>query len=273
MTTLVFPTLPHLAVIQEWGNPNPKLYANGRHMGVDIAGPVGAPIYAACAGVVTAISQFDAHGYGRHVIMQHDGFKTLYAHLHKISVAAGEVVLAGAVIGAMGGDPRDDDPIDGASTGAHLHFEVILPVAPPHDCIRTFAGYTVDPIAYLLRNYGEPVMELGKVTERSGLRVRISPGTAKGDTIIGALSFGRYFEVVERKEIDRDLWVRIRSLRPEWACALYQGRKYIEFLPAPVSATEDVPTEPPPAMDEKAIRLDEVNRLIAYLQARKSELA
>lgn len=275
MMQLAFPTAPHLKIIQVWGNPNPKLYANGRHMGVDIAGPVGAPIYAACPGVVTLVSERDLHGYGRHVILQHEGFKTLYAHLHKVKVAEKQVVLAGAVLGQMGGDPRDDDPIDGASTGPHLHFEVILPVAPPMDFIRTFAGYTVDPFAYLLNCYGETVIKTGVVEERSGVRVRISPGTSGADVVIDALGYRREIEIVEEADRDGDLWVRIRSLRPEWACARYQGRQYIRLRPAPVAdtpATEEIPTQPP-VLDDKAIRRDEIDRLIALLEDRKRKLA
>ncbi len=267
---LSFPTLPHLQIVQAWGNPNAKMYANGRHMGVDIAGPMGSAIYAAAPGMVDEVNLEGAHGYGRHVIIQHNGFKTLYAHLHTVSVKHGYVVEAGAVIGAMGGDPTDSDPIDGASTGPHLHFEVILPGQPQTDFIQTFAGYTVAPFVYLLNHSDQSVTKIGRVIERDGVRVRISAGTAKTDTIIGAVSYNRSIEIVEIKGVGGNLWARIRSLRPEWVCAIYQKRELIQLKDVPVVIQDEPPT--PQIVDEKAIRLDEVNRLIVLLQARKSDL-
>jgi hypothetical protein len=277
MNNLSFPTLPHLHIVQAWGNPNAKMYANGRHMGVDISGPVGSAIYAAVAGIVELSSLVDAHGYGRHVIIGHGTFKTLYAHLSKVNVTDGSILGAGSVIGAMGGDPKDADKVDGASTGPHLHFEVILPNQPKTDFIKTFAGYTVDPFPYLLQRFAAPAVKIGTVKEPQGVRVRISAGTGTKDTIIGAVGKNEKIEIAETKYVDGDLWCRIRSLRPEWVCAVYQKREYIKL--EDVVVLNDAPTDeaddsvPPPPSTEKAIRLDELNRLAAYLEERKSELA
>jgi len=270
---LAFPTLPHLQISQNWGNVNPALYANGRHMGIDIAGMVGSAIYAACPGIVAEVNTINMHGYGRHVIIEHGDFKTLYAHLHTIKVSQGQAVEAGEVIGTMGGDPLDNDPIDGASSGPHLHFEVILRSAPQSDTIATFAGYTVDPFEYLLKRFGEKTVKLGTVIESSGVRVRLLPDTSKGAIVLGALKRYDEISIVEMKETGSDLWVRILSLRAEWACAIYQGRKYITLRDAPEPV--EVETSEPSAestADEKAIRLDEVKRLLAILEVRKNEL-
>ncbi|PZE19062.1 M23 family metallopeptidase [Paenibacillus xerothermodurans] len=56
-------------------------------------------------------------GYGNCVIIDHlNGYKTLYGHLSKIDVVAGEIVEKGEKIGDMGST--------GDSTGVHLHFEI-----------------------------------------------------------------------------------------------------------------------------------------------------
>lgn len=87
------------------------------HKGIDIAGPGcnGAPIVAACDGVVV---RADSYGtYGKCVIIDHgNGVETLYAHLSSFSVSVGDVVSAGDKIGKIGST--------GNTTGPHLHFEV-----------------------------------------------------------------------------------------------------------------------------------------------------
>lgn len=67
---LTYPTTPTAYTVQRWGNVNYSMYPGGRHMGIDIGGPmVGAPIYAVCDGVVKEVNLVGAHGYGRHVII------------------------------------------------------------------------------------------------------------------------------------------------------------------------------------------------------------
>ena len=84
------------------------------HKGIDVAGPVGTPIYAAARGVI--IEAGAANGFGRVVKIRHDdGTVTLYGHMSRIVKHSG-VVEAGDVIALMGNA--------GASTGSHLHFEV-----------------------------------------------------------------------------------------------------------------------------------------------------
>lgn len=85
------------------------------HAGVDIAAPIGTPVYAPEGGVV--LDAGPASGFGLAVYIQHnDGRITLYGHINQFFVHAGQVVSAGQQIAEVGNR--------GQSTGPHLHFEV-----------------------------------------------------------------------------------------------------------------------------------------------------
>ena len=85
------------------------------HQGVDIAAPIGTPIYVPEDGVV--LQAGPASGFGQAVYVQHgDGQITLYGHVNQFFVGAGQVVQAGDHIADVGNK--------GQSTGPHLHFEV-----------------------------------------------------------------------------------------------------------------------------------------------------
>jgi murein DD-endopeptidase MepM/ murein hydrolase activator NlpD len=85
------------------------------HAGIDLAGPIGTPIYATADGLVGR-SEW-ANGYGNLVELNHGrGIQTRYGHLSRSMVAAGQRVKRGDVIALMGSTGR--------STGSHLHYEV-----------------------------------------------------------------------------------------------------------------------------------------------------
>jgi murein DD-endopeptidase MepM/ murein hydrolase activator NlpD len=85
------------------------------HGGVDIAAPIGTPIYAATSGIV-ARSGF-ANGFGLAIYIRgDDGATTVYGHVNREFVSAGMRVHAGQLIAEVGNR--------GNSTGPHLHFEV-----------------------------------------------------------------------------------------------------------------------------------------------------
>ncbi|MGL5836572.1 MAG: peptidoglycan DD-metalloendopeptidase family protein [Waterburya sp.] len=87
------------------------------HEGIDIAAPIGTPILAAAAGVVTGSGWHE--GYGNLVKLEHlDGSVTLYAHNNRNLVTHGQQVKQGEQIAEMGNTGR--------STGSHLHFEIHL---------------------------------------------------------------------------------------------------------------------------------------------------
>lgn len=269
IANLAYPTIATARVAQKWGNANARLYPGGRHMGLDIAAAVGSPIFAAANGLVETVSLVNLHGYGRHVIIQHDGFKTLYAHLHKVNLYEGQAVLGGYQLGEMGGDPTDSDPIDGASSGPHLHFEVILPAQPQGDFVKTFAGWTVDPIPYLMNRFAPPPKYKLRVLAQKGVRVHTEPNV--DSPVIGAMPNQEEYQAMEIREVDGDAWARLWSLREEWAATTYHGEKLmqVDALPNP----QPLPQGEGEPLDERAIRLDEIQRMIALLEQRKSELA
>jgi murein DD-endopeptidase MepM/ murein hydrolase activator NlpD len=85
------------------------------HEGVDIAAPSGTPVHAMKSGRVEHAGEWG--GYGLSVLLSHGtNVRTLYAHLSRIDVRAGQSVRGGERIGAVGAT--------GNATGAHLHFEV-----------------------------------------------------------------------------------------------------------------------------------------------------
>jgi murein DD-endopeptidase MepM/ murein hydrolase activator NlpD len=94
-----------------------QYYRGARHTGLDIAGPVGTPLYAASSGTVT-YAGWNSGGYGYMTIIDHEnGYFTRYGHQSRILVKVGDSVRRGQVIGLMGNTGR--------STGPHLHFEVM----------------------------------------------------------------------------------------------------------------------------------------------------
>jgi murein DD-endopeptidase MepM/ murein hydrolase activator NlpD len=97
------------------------------HYGVDLKADTGTSVLAAAAGTVADAGYNGT--YGKYLIIRHSGFQTLYGHLSRFTVAAGESVAQGRKIGEVGST--------GVSTGPHLHFGVFR------------GGEPVDPLRYL----------------------------------------------------------------------------------------------------------------------------
>lgn len=95
------------------------------HPGVDIGCPVGTPIYASNNGVVEDAG-WNSGGYGNWVkINNGNGIETVYGHMSRPVVHAGQTVAKGQLIGYSGAT--------GHVTGPHLHYEVRIhgkPVPP-----------------------------------------------------------------------------------------------------------------------------------------------
>ncbi len=99
------------------------------HSGIDISAPPGAPVKASAAGVVVKTSEYGP--LGRAVFVAHGfGVTTVYGHLSRIQVSAGQRVDRGQIVGLVGNTGR--------STGYHLHYEVQID------------GKSVNPLAYML---------------------------------------------------------------------------------------------------------------------------
>lgn len=98
------------------------------HSGLDIAAPQGTPIKAVESG--TVIESGDFFFSGNMVYLDHgQGLISLYAHMHTITVKAGDKIKKGQIIGTVGETGR--------VTGPHLHLAIIAN--------RT----TVDPLQFL----------------------------------------------------------------------------------------------------------------------------
>ncbi|MCG3172965.1 MAG: hypothetical protein GMKNLPBB_01137 [Myxococcota bacterium] len=93
-----------------------------KHDGIDIAAPLGTPVYAAEAGeVVYADEKY--RGYGKLVLIRHAGdIITVYAHNHVIRVKQGQKVAKGHHIADVGSTGHSSTP--------HLHFEVRVSAKP-----------------------------------------------------------------------------------------------------------------------------------------------
>ena len=100
-----------------------------RHAGLDLPKPYGTWVYPAQNGVVSFAGW--RRGYGYMVELRHsDGGRTIYGHLSRIFVMAGQMVDQEMLLGSVGSS--------GLSTGPHLHFEY-----------RNAAGQAMDPRRFI----------------------------------------------------------------------------------------------------------------------------
>lgn len=99
------------------------------HRGIDVAAPMGTPIYAPADGVV--VFSGTRNGFGNFVLVAHGyGVVTGYGHNAQNLVSPGQVIHRGDQLATVGRSGR--------STGPHLHYEVSI------------NGRTVDPMKFIL---------------------------------------------------------------------------------------------------------------------------
>lgn len=138
------------ARVSQYFGTNPSGFnPSGGHTGTDYAVPVGTPVVAIADGVVKAAGVIPGRysdnpwwilpdWAGRVVVIDHGQFLTVSAHLSSETVTFGQRVSAGQVVAYSGAS-------GGASTGPHLHFEVL-----PDGYDLTSSTYgRIDPAPYL----------------------------------------------------------------------------------------------------------------------------
>lgn len=120
-------------------------YGGAPHEGIDFAGPMGSPAFAAADGTVLAKGALGAAAYGNWIMLWHAQYNvaTLYGHLISMpSIAVGATVEQGDVIANVGST--------GYSSGPHVHFGVgVNPqtVSKPYGLLPI--AQWVDPSSYL----------------------------------------------------------------------------------------------------------------------------
>lgn len=116
----VLPVDPSFPYSARYGDTRRYLYDDGTtaldvHRGVDFAVPVGTPVAAPAAGIVALVA--DRKLTGTTVVLEHaPGVYSIYFHLSKAQVKAGQRVAAGQSLALSGAT--------GLVTGPHLHWEV-----------------------------------------------------------------------------------------------------------------------------------------------------
>jgi murein DD-endopeptidase MepM/ murein hydrolase activator NlpD len=101
------------------GRNHPLLGYDKMHTGVDWGSSTGTPVFAAGNGVIDKIGW--EGGYGKFIRIRHaNGYETAYGHMSAFArgLEAGKKVRQGQVIGYVGST--------GLSTGAHLHYEILI---------------------------------------------------------------------------------------------------------------------------------------------------
>ena len=85
------------------------------HKGVDFSVPTGTPIIAPADGTIEKVA-YQSGGAGRYIVLRHSReYQTVYMHLSKPLVKAGQAIKKGQRIALSGNT--------GISTGPHLHYE------------------------------------------------------------------------------------------------------------------------------------------------------
>jgi murein DD-endopeptidase MepM/ murein hydrolase activator NlpD len=101
------------------GRNHPLLGYSKMHTGVDWASSTGTAIFAAGNGIIDKVGW--EGGYGKYIRIRHaNGYETAYGHMSAFArgMEQGKKIRQGQVIGYVGST--------GLSTGAHLHYEILI---------------------------------------------------------------------------------------------------------------------------------------------------
>jgi len=141
MPQMVWPTDDRVVSSDYGWRQRPCKSCSSDHKGIDFDPGRGEPVYAAMDGIVSRLEK--GGGFGQHIYIEHianfndtefQNWQTVYAHMEigttPENLRVGSIVKAGDIIGTVGNT--------GTSTGAHLHFELLV------------EEKNVDPEKYLL---------------------------------------------------------------------------------------------------------------------------
>ena len=132
------------------------------HLGIDLDGPAGSPVYAFENGVVHKVGFNSDYGdYGHVIVLRHTlpsgvDVWALYGHLDRSTVkknTEGAVVRKGAVIGRVG-----DCHENGGWAAPHVHFQISLTPPETHDMP---GASSIDDRPKALLQYPDPRLILG----------------------------------------------------------------------------------------------------------------
>src|SRR5215208_5652988 len=128
-TPSIMPTQGWLSSAFSSMRTHPILHMARPHEGIDVSAPMGSPIEAPAAGIVSDAGW--ETGYGNTITIDHGfGIVTKFAHASKLLVRNGQRVARGQRIALVGNS--------GLATGPHLHYEVHV------------NGRPVNPLKYVL---------------------------------------------------------------------------------------------------------------------------
>ena len=119
------------------------------HQGVDIHAAIGKPVGAVAAGTVVWARRVltpGFSGYGRFVVLRKGrrGPWILHSHMDRITVAAGQRVVRGQLLGTVGNTCFSREDPEKRCNRSHLHLEV-SPRSYPQGSEET----RLDPVAFL----------------------------------------------------------------------------------------------------------------------------
>jgi murein DD-endopeptidase MepM/ murein hydrolase activator NlpD len=204
------------------------------HHGVEFPNPSGTPVHAAADGVVLFAGPDQAalfspwqNFYGNVVVIEHASkLYTLYAHLSKVTVVAGQLVRAGDQVGEVGRT--------GVAIGSHLHFEVRqgngqdyfatenpelwLALPPASDgtslgalmiTVGAADGSLVQDVKLTIRQYADPSQSPSKSYYLTTYSADLL--TSNENAALGELPAGRYRIAVDINGRILERWVEVKS--------------------------------------------------------------
>jgi murein DD-endopeptidase MepM/ murein hydrolase activator NlpD len=230
------------------------------HAGLDMAAPMGTPVYAPQAGTISFAAL--AGAYGNLIKMNHGGgTETRFGHLSQFAVGKGQEVNKGDLLGYVGSTGR--------STGAHLHYEVRVngkPVDPTKGKFP-FDASKVAEEGQKARDAAERAAEqMQRFAESSAEKVkRINEQFDEQPRLIDQANAAT--SELERTMADlEDQLVNNASLTDEQRASMAQTYKEAE---AAKGTIEDALVRPYRQLAEDAQRRVEIERLLA--QGREDE--